>query len=232
MKKVNLLGSYPNPKNKRYVSENLRTIKHRIVASYRGKEFYDGKRIYGMGGFKYDGRWKEVAKKISKKYYLNNRSSILQLSSKKGFLLHDFKKQFPKMKVCGIETSDYAIQKTMKEVKKNTIKVETYTKLNFKNNSFDFVIALGVPYEYGLDGAIKCLKEIQRVSKGNSFITLGSYETLKEFWQLRQWTLLGITLLKENEWKQVLKHVKYTGDYEFVNAKKLNLISKKIKHIK
>ena len=89
-----------------------------------------------------------------------------------------------------------------------------------------------MPYEYGLDGAIKCLKEIQRVSKGNSFITLGSYETLKEFWQLRQWTLLGITLLKENEWKQVLKHVKYTGDYEFINAKKLNLISKKIKHIK
>ena len=46
MKKFNLLGSYPNPKNKRYVSENLRTIKHRIIASYRGKEFYDGKRIF------------------------------------------------------------------------------------------------------------------------------------------------------------------------------------------
>ena len=43
MKRINLLGSYPNPKNKRYVSENLRTINHRIVASYRGKEFYDGK---------------------------------------------------------------------------------------------------------------------------------------------------------------------------------------------
>ena len=56
MKKVNLLGSYPNPKNKRYVSENLRTIKHRIVASYRGKEFYDGRRIFGYGGFNYDGR--------------------------------------------------------------------------------------------------------------------------------------------------------------------------------
>ena len=36
--KFNLLGSYPNPKNKRY-GENLRTIKHRIIASYRGKEF-------------------------------------------------------------------------------------------------------------------------------------------------------------------------------------------------
>ena len=36
----------------------------------------------------------------------------------------------------------------------------------------------------------------------------------------------GITLLKEKEWKQVLKHVKYTGDYDFVNAKVLNLVSK------
>ena len=33
MGKVNLLGNYPSPKKKRYVSENLRTIKHRIVAS-------------------------------------------------------------------------------------------------------------------------------------------------------------------------------------------------------
>ena len=48
MKKFNLLGSYPNPKNKRYVSENLRTIKHRITASYRGKEFYDGKEFLVM----------------------------------------------------------------------------------------------------------------------------------------------------------------------------------------
>ena len=84
MKKFNLLGSYPNPKNKRYVSENLRTIKHRIIASYRGKEFYDGKRIFGYGGFKYDGRWKIIADRICKRYNLNNDSSILQLSSKKG----------------------------------------------------------------------------------------------------------------------------------------------------
>ena len=71
------------------------------------------------------------------------------------------------------------------------------------------------------------LKGNQRVSKGKSFINLGSYSTQKEFWQLRQWTLLGITLLKENEWKQVMKHTKYTGDYDFVNAKNLNLVSKK-----
>ena len=53
------------------------------------------------------------------------------------------------------------------------------------------------------------------------------YKTLKEFIQLRQWTLLGTIILKESEWKQVLKHVKYTGDYDLVNAKNLSLVSKK-----
>ena len=227
MKKVNLLESHPNPKNKRYVSENLRTIKHRIVASYRGKEFYDGKRIYGMGGFEYDGRWKLIANKICKKYKLGNKSSFLELSCKKGFLLHDLKNIAPKMKILGLETSEYAINKSIKDVRSKIKKINSYTKLNYKKNSFDFVMALGVVYEYDLSSAILVLKEIQRVSKGNSFVTLGSYKNEKEYKQLKQWTLLGTILLKETEWKQVLKHVKYTGDYYFVNAKELNLITKK-----
>ncbi len=227
MGRVNLLGNYPSPKKKRYVSENLRTIKHRIVASYRSKEFYDGKRIYGMGGFKYDGRWKSIAERICKKYKLNKKSKFLELSCKKGFLLHDLKTFIPQIKVVGLETSQYAINHSMKSIKKNIKKVNSYTKLNFKSKSFDFVMALGLVYEQDLTGAIAILKEIQRVSKGKSFVTLGSYRNYKEFIQLRQWTLLGTIILKESEWRQVLKHVKYTGDYDFVNAKKLSLVSKR-----
>lgn len=227
MAKVNLLGNYPSPQKKRYVSEKLRTIKHRIVASYRSKEFYDGKRVYGMGGFKYDGRWKPIAEKICKKYKLKQNSKILEISCKKGFLLYDLKKVIPKSKVFGLESSQYAINNSLKGVRRHIRKVSSYSSLKFKSNYFDFVIALGVVYEQDLTGAIKLLKEIQRVSKGKSFITLGSYRTLKEFIQLRQWTLLGTIILKETEWKQVLKHVKYTGDYDFVNAKNLSLVSKK-----
>jgi hypothetical protein len=227
VKKFNLLNTYPNPKAKRYVNENIRTIKNRINASYREREFYDGKRNDGMGGFYYDGRWKKIADKICKKYNLNNNSSILQLGAQKGFLLHDIKNKFPKIKIVGLDYSNYAINKAMKNVKRNIKKVEDYTKLNFKTNYFDFVIALGVVYEYDLTRAISTLKEIQRVSKGNSFITLGSYNNQKEYVQLKQWTLLGTTLLKEKEWRQVMKHVKFTGDYDFVNAKKLNLVTKK-----
>jgi ubiquinone/menaquinone biosynthesis C-methylase UbiE len=141
--------------------------------------------------------------------------------------MNDLKKTIPKMKVVGLESSQYAINHSLKSVRKNIKKISSYSKLNFKTNSFDFVIALGVVYEQDLTGAIALLKEIQRVSKGKSFVTLGSYKTLKEFIQLRQWTLLGTIILKESEWKQVLKHVKYTGDYDLVNAKNLSLVSKK-----
>ena len=39
----------------------------------------------------------------------------------------------------------------------------------------------------------------------------------------KQWTLLGTTILLENEWVEILKHVNYTGDYYFTNANALNL---------
>ena len=70
------------------------------------------------------------------------------------------------------------------------------------------------------------LKEIQRVSKGKSFITLGSYKTRKDYWMFKQWTLLGTTILLEKEWVKVLEHSNYTGDYYFNNAASLNLKNK------
>ena len=110
----------------------------------------------------------------------------------------------------------------MKSVKKN-IRKSSYTKLTFKNNEFDFVLAIGVVYSLNLSDAISCLKEIIRVSKGRSFINLSSYLNKNDYWLFKHWTLLGSTLLKEKEWIEVLKHVNYSGDYYFTNAKTLNL---------
>ena len=78
MKEFDLLSSYPSL-NKRYVSKNTRKIENRIVASYRGKEFYDGKRNDGYGGFKYDGRWQNIAKRIFEHYKLKDDAKILQI---------------------------------------------------------------------------------------------------------------------------------------------------------
>ena len=80
MRKFNLLSEYSKSQTIRYVSANLRKIEHRIVASYKNKEFYDGDRNYGYGGFKYDGRWKKIADKICKEYKLKKNSTKFKFS--------------------------------------------------------------------------------------------------------------------------------------------------------
>jgi len=224
MKKYNLLKDLTKSNIKRVANSRSRTIQERIIASYRDKNLYDGKRKYGYGGYKYDGRWRKVANRICEKYNLNNSSSILHIGCEKGFLLNDIKILLPKIKIYGIDMSQYAIENSINSVKKN-LECSNYTKLKFSKNKFDFVIASGI-YSLNLGDCIKAFKEIIRVYKGSAFINLSSYKNRKDYWLFKHWTLLGSTLLTEKEWIAVLKHVKYKGDYYFTNSKSLNLTEK------
>ena len=223
MREFNPLNESPKLDKPRYVSDDNRTIKNRIIATRRDSEFFDGDRNNGYGGFKYDGRWVNVASKISKEYSIGNKSNFLHINSEKGFLLHDFLDKFPEMKCVGIETSDYAIQNSIGSAKLNTKKVKNYYELEFSENSFDFILALGVVYALSISDSIKCIKEIQRVSRGKTLINLASYETNEDYQLFKNWSLLGTTLLKKSEWIEILKHCNYTGDYFFTNRQTLNL---------
>ena len=114
MREFDALSGYPEPKQPRVVSPNLRTIQHRIVASYRDQEFYDGDRDFGYGGFNYDGRWLPIAQNMCKEYGLTNKSSVLQIGCDKGFLLNDFLQIHSNIKIRGTDISDYAIENTNK----------------------------------------------------------------------------------------------------------------------
>ena len=50
------------PSKPRIVGKNIRTIKNRIISGYRDKNFFDGDRNFGYGGFNYDGRWQKVGR--------------------------------------------------------------------------------------------------------------------------------------------------------------------------
>lgn len=225
MRKFNALRDYPQPKEPRYVGPNIRAINNRIVASYRDERYYDGCRNNGYGGFKYDGRWKKIVESMVADYGLTEKSALLQVGCEKGFLLHDFHEYFPTMKIRGAEMSDYAIAHSMPSVKKYIVKTE-YSKLPFEDREFDFVIAIGVVYTLTLRDAISALKEIQRVGKGNSFITLGAYKDEQGEKLFRSWSLLGCTILHVDEWVEVLNEAGYTGDYHFTTAETLNLMEK------
>jgi len=223
MREFNPLKGYPEPGAPRYVGPHIRTIENRIIASYHGEAYYDGDRRNGYGGFRYDGRWLPIAKNMYEEYGLNDDSAILQVGCEKGFLLHDFHELCPKMRVRGTEISDYAVENSMPSVKPYITK-EPFTALPFEDGEFDLVVAIGVVYTLNLADAIKCLKEIERVSSRKSFITLGAYRTPEEYQLLKWWSLLGTTLLHEDEWVKVLHHAGYTGDYKFTTARSLNLV--------
>ena len=225
MREFNALRNYPQPKQPRYIGPNIRTINNKIIASYRDERYYDGDRKNGYGGFKYDGRWKKIVESMIKDYNLTEKTALLQIGCEKGFLLHDFHERFPTMKIKGTEISDYAIMNSMPLIKEHIIKTN-FNKLPFKDNEFDFIIAIGVIYTLTLSDAISTLKEIQRVGKGKSFITLGAYQNSREEYLFRNWSLLSSTILHVDEWKEVLNEAKYTGDYYFTTTKTLNLVEK------
>ena len=197
-----------------------RTVVNKMHAWELGKEYYDGKRINGYGGFKYDGRWQAMLPKLIKRYKLTKKSKVLDLGCKKGFLLKDLNILIPGIKSFGIENHPYALKKAVKC--KSKLIMSDYYKIPFKNKYFDFVIAFNSLYMQNLGDVIKSLKEIERVSK-KSYIVLASGENDEERNRFYKWTLIGTTILLKKEWKTLFKKIKFKGDYYFSSAKSLGV---------
>ena len=144
---------------------NSRDILVKLKASELAYDYYDGKRIYGYGGFRYDGRWKKFLPYIIKKYKLNKNSKVLDIGCKKGFFIKDLKDLVPGIKVFGVEDHRYPIDKSRPSVRKNIKFVNRYYELNFKRNYFDFVIAHNSIYKYNLIDLMQTLRAIQLEKK-------------------------------------------------------------------
>src|SRR4051812_42942252 len=170
MREFDAFAGYPEPTEPRIVSPTLRTIENRIAASYRDKEFYDGDRANGYGGMKDDGRWAPIAKNLVETYELKEGDWVLQINAHKGFLLQELKRLG--MNVCGSEPSEYACAHSVVPM----TPVPTFTFYPCRKKSFDLVIAASAVYGGNLRDAIKALKNIQRLTRGGSWVTLAAYE--------------------------------------------------------
>ena len=181
-----------------------------------GFDYWDGDRKFGYGGYKYiEGYFTKLAKKIIKKYNLNNDSKILDIGCGKGYLLFEIKKILKKINILGIDTSNYAILNSKKEIKKFIIKKNIIKGLNFKDNFFDLVISINTLHNLKLNDLEKSITEIERLGK-NKFICVESYKNEFEQFNLQCWALTAETIIDTNSWKWLLKKFLYTGDYEFI----------------
>ena len=179
------------------------------------KEYWDGTRLQGYGGYKYDGRWRKVADALVQQYGIKPGMRILDVGSGKGFLLHDFTESVPGVEVAGIDISAYGIEHTMESVKP-FIKQGTAAKLPWPDKHFDLVVSITTLhnlYNYDLREA---LKEMQRVSKGGKFLCVEAYRNEREKVNLMYWQLTCRIFHTPKEWEYEFSEAGYTGDHEFI----------------
>ncbi|MBI4283918.1 MAG: class I SAM-dependent methyltransferase [Chloroflexi bacterium] len=185
------------------------------VAKQFGKDYWDGDRKYGYGGFYYDGRWRVVAEDMVKHYGLKAGDSILDVGCGKAFLLYDFTQVLPGLKVSGIDISDYAIENAKEEVKP-FLRQGLAQELPYPDKSFDLVLSITTLHNLYIYDLKKALQEIERVSKKNSYIVLDSYRNERERVNLLYWQLTCECFFTPQEWEWLFHEFGYTGDYSFI----------------
>ena len=212
-KEIDLLSKYP--KSKRDVSKRgaSKTIEQQNLARKFGKDFFDGDRDNGYGGYHYNEKfWKNVIPDFIKYYNLKDGDRILDIGCGKGFMLFDFMKANPKFEIEGIDISKYAIDNCKPEVKK-FLKVGDAKKLNYDDNSFDLVISITTIHNLDVNECKKSLQEIERVSKKHKFITVDAFSNDEEKELMYAWNLTAKTILHTEKWKELFLEIGYSGDY-------------------
>jgi len=210
---INLLDRYPQ--SKRSTDDRGPTITEadRALARKYDRDYYDGDRRHGYGGYSYHLRfWRDTVERIRDYYQLPATASILDIGCAKGFMLHDFKELMPASTVAGIDVSEYAIENAKEEVKPY-LKVGNAKELPYEDNSFDLVLGLSTIHNLHLDECKQALREIQRVSRAHAFVTVDAWRTEEEKELLRDWVLTAYTYMHVDDWKQLFDEVGYTGDY-------------------
>lgn len=210
---IDLLENYPRTKRNVEERGTTKTEHVRRVARQFGKEFFDGDRQYGYGGFKYLPRfWQPVIPTFQKHFGLTGRSSLLDVGCAKGFMLHDLLELIPEIKVRGVDVSDYAIAHAMDDIK-SKVQVADAKDLPFADNSFDVVMAINTIHNLDRNDCAQALREIERVSSKGSFITVDAYRNDDEKERMLAWNLTAKTIMSVDEWVSFFEEVGYTGDY-------------------
>ena len=234
MTEINLLNLYPRSKRpiedrgaRKLAGEGWLSLESEgrtntdILVEYKllevvrqfGKEYFDQDRLYGYGGYYYDPRfWTQTVKQFRDHYRLADQASVLDVGCAKGFMMFDFKKLMPQMNIAGLDISKYAYEHCIEDMKP-FMKVGNAKNLPYPDKSFDLVISINTVDHLPLEECKQALREIQRVSKKNSFVSVQAWRTEKERDLLLKWNLTALTYMHVEDWKKIFKEVGYTGDY-------------------
>ena len=215
-KLLNVMSVLHKKTNRDYIGRmNDDKVECMKIARKYGKDYWDGDRRFGYGGYKYDGRWEAVAKRLIDMYQLPKNAKILDIGCGKGFLLFELKKLLPESKVIGFDVSEYAVEHGKEEVKDCLFVHKAQQPYSFKDKEIDLVVSIMTLHNLKLMDLHAALKEIERVGK-NKYIVVESYRNEQELFKIECWALTGQAFFSTEEWAWLFNHFGYSGDYEFL----------------
>lgn len=185
------------------------------VARRYDREYWDGDRRYGYGGYRYDGRWKTVAEALIREYRLGEGARILDVGCGKGFLLHEIRALLPGCHVAGFDLSEYALRNAKEEIREFLFAHDARVPFPFRDREFDLVLSLTTLHNLDVGALSRSLREIERVGRAK-YVVVESYRTARELFNLQCWALTCESFFSPREWEWLFGEFGYRGDYEFI----------------
>ncbi len=202
------------PRTRRNIEKRAQAKDPAVIAISKqyGREYFDGPRDYGYGGYRYDGRWRPVARDIVEHYDLKPGMRVLDVGCAKGFLVKDLLEACPGLEVFGIDISSYALMNSEPEVV-GRLHLGSGDALPFPDGSFDCVLSLNTIHNFNRERAIVALREIERLSPGRAFVQVDSYHTPDEKAVFESWVLTAEFHDYPEGWIALFEEAGYTGDW-------------------
>ena len=211
---LDLMRLYPKGNDRMAKRQTITEDQSRISQMF-SFDYFDGDRMHGYGGYYYHPRfWSETVRLFADYYSLAADASILDVGCAKGFMLKDFAALMPNIAFTGIDISPYAINNADPAVRAH-LDLGNAKNLPYRNGVFDLVISINTIHNLPRDDALRALREIERVGKGNSFIMVDGWRTEEERVDLENWVLTAKTMLHVDAWCLLFDEAGYTGDYSF-----------------
>ena len=215
--RIDFLAKYQTATKRDYVA---RVVKHdkaecATVAKRWGEEYWDGPRQYGYGGYRYDGRWLPIAQDMAKHFDLQPGNKVLDVGCGKAFLLYEFTRVVPGIKIAGLDISAYGIANA-KEEARPFLREGNCTALPYPDHSFDLVYSINTFHNLKIDELKASIQEIERVGKDKKWICVESYHNEREKANLLYWQLTCMSFHTPDEWVWLYREWGYTGDYGFI----------------
>jgi ubiquinone/menaquinone biosynthesis C-methylase UbiE len=212
MREVNLLRALPQTKRNIEKRAAAQTPENIAISRQYGREYFDGPRELGYGGYRYDGRWIPVARDIVAHFGLKAGDRILDIGCAKGFLVHDLMQVCPGLEAFGLDISEYALMHCLPDVV-GRLHLGSADKLPFPDKSFSAVISINTIHNFVRGDAVTAVREVERLAPGRGFIQVDSYHTPEQREVFLSWVLTAKFHDYPQGWLKLFAEAGYTGDY-------------------